>query len=250
MDSAALAAKLASYDATPVTSASALNEALGQFGVPEIRNTVSGLRTTVANTTNSLNAVDPSVTGRTQGSLVTEAQRQRQVSNERAPIADQLTSQTGALTEQQQALKDALDQATTTASGKVNDYNQGRSALQGEYDIAYKREQDTAAASRAAAQDAESKRQFDAGLSEKYANGSSTGSGSTADSPGSAQRKDGGFNFTNASGQPISARLYAQLTGTSFNTLLKKMAASGDKGAAEVLKSGGSAKSYKALTWD
>jgi hypothetical protein len=66
MDSAALAAKLASYDATPVTSASALNEALGQFGVPEIRNTVSGLRTTVANTTNSLNAVDPSVTGRTR----------------------------------------------------------------------------------------------------------------------------------------------------------------------------------------
>jgi hypothetical protein len=68
MDSATLARKLADYDANPVTSANALNEALGKYGVPEIRNTVSGLRTTVANTTNALNNVDPSVTGRTSGS--------------------------------------------------------------------------------------------------------------------------------------------------------------------------------------
>lgn len=174
MDSAALAAKLADYDANKVTSTDALNKALATFGVPEIRNTVSGLRTTVANTTNSLNNVDPSVTGRTQGSLVTEAQRQKQVSNERAPIAQQLDSQGKALTDQQQALQEAMGQATQTATNEVNDYNTGRTALQSEYDTTYKREQDTASAARQAAADAESKRQFDESLQASAAKGGST----------------------------------------------------------------------------
>jgi acetyl/propionyl-CoA carboxylase alpha subunit len=146
MDSATLAAKIADYDSHKVTSADALNEALGQFGVPEIRKNVAGLRTTVANTTNALNNVDPSVTGRTQGSLVTEAQRQRQVVNERAPIAQQLQSFGGQLGDQEKTLQDATGQATTLATNRVNDYNTGRQALQSQYDTAYKREQDTAAA--------------------------------------------------------------------------------------------------------
>jgi len=144
--STAIAQKLATYDANPVTSTDALNAALGQYGVPEIRNTVAGLRTTVANTTNALNAVDPSVTGRTQGSLVTEAQRSRQVANERAPIAGQLSSQTQALDQGQQDLTSALGQATTAATNKVNDYNAGRANLESEYNMAYKSEQDKAAA--------------------------------------------------------------------------------------------------------
>lgn len=250
MDSNALAQKLAAYDATPVTSASALNEALGQFGVPEIRNTVSGLRTTVANTTNSLNAVDPSVTGRTQGSLVTEAQRQRQVANERAPIAQELSGETGKLTEQQQALQDALGQATTQANNKVADYTRGRSALQDQYDMTYKREQDAAATAAQQAAEAERQREFNVGASQKASSAASKAKAGTAATPGSQQRKDGGFNFQDASGNSISARKYAELTGTNFNTLLKKMAASGDKGAADVLKNGGSAGSYKGLTWD
>jgi len=146
MDSATLAKQIASYDAAPVTSTSALNEALGQFGVPEIRKTVSGLRSTVANTSAALDNVDPSVTGRTQGSLVTEAQRQKQVANERAPIAGQLTKFSGALNDNERALQDALGQATTVANNRVADYTRGRDALQSQYDTTYKREQDAAAA--------------------------------------------------------------------------------------------------------
>jgi hypothetical protein len=145
MDSATIARQLADYDAKRVTSTDAMNQALAQYGVPEIRNTVSGLRTTLANTTNALNSVDPSVTGRTQGSLVTEAQRQRQVARERAPIAGQLDSQGKQLGDAQTNLNDALGQATTLATNRVNDWNAGRQALQGQYDNTYKREQDTLA---------------------------------------------------------------------------------------------------------
>lgn len=173
MDSASLATKLQQYDANPVTSASALNEALGTFGVPEIRKNVAGLRTTVANTTNALNNVDPSVTGRTQGSLVTEAQRQRQVANERAPISQELATEGGQLGDQEKTLQDALSQATTQANNKVSDYQSGRAALSDQYSTTYKREQDAADAARAAAQDAEQRRQFNVSAASKGASGSS-----------------------------------------------------------------------------
>lgn len=153
--SADIANQITAYDANKVTSTDALNKALAQFGVPEIRNTVSGLRTTLANTQSAYNNVDPSVTGRTQGSLVTEAQRQKQVSNERAPIAGQISDQSKALNDNQTALTDANSQATTLATNQVNDYNAGRAALQSQYDTTYAREQDTAkaeAARQAAAQ--------------------------------------------------------------------------------------------------
>lgn len=251
MDSGTIAAKLAAYDAAPVTSTDALNAALSQYGVPEIRNTVSGLRTTVANTTSALNNVDPSVTGRTQGSLVTEAQREKQVNNERAPIAQNLTDENSSLTQNQQDLTDAMGQATTEANNKVSDYNSGRTALQSEYDIAYKREQDTAAAAAAASAAAEQQREFNASLSEKSSSDSGGGSGgSAASQPTYQQRSGGGFNFQDKTGATISARKYAQLTGTNFNTLLKQMASEGDSGAADVLKHGASSAAYKALTYD
>jgi acetyl/propionyl-CoA carboxylase alpha subunit len=184
MDSAALAAQIADYDSKRVNSTDALNKALTTYGVPEIRNTVSGLRSTVANTTNALNQVDPSVTGRTSGSLVTEAQRSRIVNNERAPIAQQLQAQGGQLSDQQQALKDALDQATTTANNEVNDWTTGRSALQSQYDTEYKREQDSADAARQSAAAAESKRQFDMQLAASKAS-----AGSKAAKPSAAENK-------------------------------------------------------------
>jgi acetyl/propionyl-CoA carboxylase alpha subunit len=156
MDSATIAKQIADYDGKRVTSTDALNEALGQFGVPEIRKNVSALRTTIANTTNALNGVDPSVTGRTSNSLVTEAQRQKQVANERAPIAQQLSSQTGAYQTASGDLGDATNQATSIANNRVNDWNTGRSLLQGQYDQTYKREQDDMA--RAVASEQERRR--------------------------------------------------------------------------------------------
>lgn len=200
MDSATLAGQLAQYDSGRVNSTDALNDALKQYGVPEIRNTVSGLRTTLTNATNAYNAVDPSVTGRTQGSLVTEAQRTKQVSNERQPIAQQLDSTGRALSDNQSALQSAESQANQLATNRVNDWQMGRQALQSQYDNAYKSEQDKAAAALAAQQFAESQRQFN--VSQANAN-SRAASSSASLSPGQVKLQ---------AGQAISSQL-ASKTG-------------------------------------
>lgn len=144
MDSSTLANQLTAYDANKQNSVDLLNNAMSQYGVPEIRSRVSGLRTTLSNTENALNNVDPSVTGRTQGSLVTEAQRQAQVNNERAPIAQQYSDQQGALSDESANLTDAENSANQLATSQQNDYATGRQALQDEYTAAYTREQDAA----------------------------------------------------------------------------------------------------------
>ncbi len=163
MASADIANQIVAYDKNKVTSEGALNDALKEYGIPEIRQNVAGLRTTVANTTAALNNVDPSVTGRTQGSLVTEAQRQRQVVNERAPIAGQLTTFGGQLGDQERTLAENTGLATTKATNRVNDYTTGRLALQSQYDNEYKREQDTASREAERQAFAESQRQFNEG---------------------------------------------------------------------------------------
>lgn len=178
--SAELAGTIAEYDKNKVTSTDALNEALKQFGVPEIRQNVAGLRSTVANTASALKSVDPSVTGRTQGSLVTEAQRLRQVNNERAPIAEQLSGFTSNLGDQERILSENTNQATTTASNRVRDYETGRQALQSQYDDIYKREQDTAQAEAQRQAFAESQRQFNEGQATSRGSASYGGSGGKA----------------------------------------------------------------------
>lgn len=170
MDSGALAQQLASYDANRKNSVDVLNSAMSQYGVPEIRSRVAGLRTTLTNTENALNNVDPSVTGRTQGSLVTEAQRQKQVTNERAPIAQQYGQQQGALSNESASLTDSLNSAKTLADSQINDYNAGRTALQSEYDAKYQREQD-------ATKLAEQQRQFDIDQANRLAASKAASSG-------------------------------------------------------------------------
>jgi uncharacterized small protein (DUF1192 family) len=135
-----LAQQLADYDSKRKSSADVLNEAMGKYGIPEIRSRVAGLRTTLTNTENALNAVDPSVTGRTQGSLVTEAQRQKQVANERAPIAEQYGSLSRSLGDAQSNLSDQERAAQMLAEGQLNDYSAGREALSTRYNLALGRE--------------------------------------------------------------------------------------------------------------
>ena len=140
MDSGSILRELQDYDARRVNSVDVLNDAMSKYGVPEIRKRVSGLRTTLSNTESALNAVDPSVTGRTQGSLVTEAQRQRQVANERAPIAEQYGQQSRALGDETSNLSEQLQAAQLLAQNRVGDYDRGRTALQSRYDTVLSRE--------------------------------------------------------------------------------------------------------------
>lgn len=91
------------------------NEQSAALGVGDVRGRVSTLRTTLLNTENALNAVDPSVTGRTAGTLTTEAQRQRIVNLERAPIVGQYGQQQGALSNENATLADLMGQAGQTS---------------------------------------------------------------------------------------------------------------------------------------
>lgn len=50
-----------------------------------------------------------------------------------------------------------------------------------------------------------------------------------------SKRPDGGFNFTDANGRPISAAAYATAKGLTFRQLLSDMASQGDKGAKTAL---------------
>jgi len=250
MDSGTLARQLADYDANRKNSVDVLNSAMAQYGVPEIRSRVAGLRTTLTNTENALNNVDPSVTGRTQGSLVTEAQRQKQVANERAPIAQQYGQQQSALSNESADLTDSLNAAKTLADSQINDYNAGRSALQNQLQFAYQREQDSERNDQArrelALKEAAQTAALSAGNGGYNFGGISLPSSPSVPKAQLQQRSDKGFNFQNSAGQAISAAQYSQLTGIPFRTLLQNMANSGDAGAKAALDYVGNDYGYNA----
>jgi hypothetical protein len=142
MDTASLAKQIADYDATRKNSNDVLNDAMTKYGIPEIRSRVSGLRTTLSNTENALSAVDPSLRGRTGGSLVTQAQLSKQIADERAPIAEQYGQQSRALATESANQSDALSAAKLLAENQINDYNTGRQALTSRYEIADSQERE------------------------------------------------------------------------------------------------------------
>lgn len=237
MDSASLANQISQYDKTPVNSVDALNSAMAQYGVPEMRQQVAGLNTTITNTQNALNNVDPSVTGRTQGSLVTEAQREKQVNNERAPIAQQLTSQQGALGTATNGLSDAEKNAELLATNKVNDYNTGRQALVDQYNMTTARETAAAQAASDAAKQNEAIREFNVTARQN------TTKAAAAVNPAAgykvAQNKMGGLSFTGPNGATSMYQYAAALNNGdaqgTYNTIKQLLASSGDssdKGAA------------------
>lgn len=68
--------------------------------------------------------------------------------------------------------------------------------------------------------------------------------------PVMAQRNDGGFNFTDARGNAISAYSYAKMTGKSFRSILQTMASKGDSFAANALKYAGDDGAYNPASVD
>lgn len=116
------------------------NKQVQELGVGDVRNRVSSLNQTLLNTENALNQVDPSVTGRTQGSLVTEAQRQRLVNLERQPLATQYGQQSRQLESQQGNLRDLLGQASQQSSLQYQGQQQNLQNLANTYNMAFERE--------------------------------------------------------------------------------------------------------------
>lgn len=119
-----------------------LDEQRTSLGVNEAQNTVKGLRGAIDNTTKLLKQVAPSVMGRTQNSLVTSAQANRQIGNEQAPIAGQLTElggQYGTAREDFNTLESRASQAAQAIYQGQQDKN---SYLQNVYNVLFQREQE------------------------------------------------------------------------------------------------------------
>lgn len=112
-----------------------------QLGVPAAQQRQQELREVLRGTETALKGVESSVTGRTQGGLVTEAQRSRLASLERAPLSEAFGEQQRALTDEQQIYRDLLGEAGQQ-SGLAYQSQQDRLAqLQQGYQAATEREQ-------------------------------------------------------------------------------------------------------------
>lgn len=113
-----------------------------QLGIPGQRNTVQGLRGAIDNTTKLLKQVAPSVMGRTQSSLVTNAQATRQIGNEQAPIAQNLNDQGLAYGRASEDLDSAESRALQAAQLGYTGQQDRLSYLQNIYNNLYQRESD------------------------------------------------------------------------------------------------------------
>lgn len=217
-----------------------LSGAEQRLGIPTLQQSIAGKRAAISNTENLIKSIAPSVTGRTSGSLVTEAQRTGLIAKERQPLGEQLSTQQSGLNVDLQNLGDLTGRANLETELAIQKEADKIKYLSDLYEKVYGKEE-------ADKQFKELKRQFDinaqiarskAGGGGGYLGGLGLGDGGTQTDSGLAklsQRKGGGFNFT-IDGQPVSAAVYADATGEKFTSLLKRMAKKGDAGAIRALR--------------
>lgn len=153
-------ANLQSFQQGVKDPAATLQGAQSALGVPAAGQAVQGLRGAIQNTTNLLSRVAPSVMGRTQNSLVTDAQATRQIGNEQAPLNTALGQQNqaygNASQDYQNLLSQAGQQATLTTQGNQNQ----QSYLEQVYQNLAQAEQQQAAQEQQKAALAEQQREF------------------------------------------------------------------------------------------
>ena len=169
---------LQSYQA--LGSDQAMKQADTQYGVGDSQTRLSALKGIVGNLQSQVEAVDPSVTGRTSGTFTTEGQRQALVSKESAPILGNLGKQQGALTSEQQDLTQKQGLASAMASALLSDDKARYQRLLDQYNAATA--QDTADEQKRQfeVQRAEQARQFDISESNKKLAARSAGGSSGA----------------------------------------------------------------------
>lgn len=208
------------------------------LGVQGAQDTVTGLRGAINNTTKLLKQVAPSVMGRTANSLVTNAQATRQISNEQAPISQNLSEQGTEYNQASQDLGQLQDRAREASSGIYQGQQDKLSYAQNLYNTLYQREESAKQAAAAEADRQEQVRQFNEQLAASKAKSAGNNfnmGGNSTTSSSMAKRSDGGFNFTDSGGKAISAAQYAQSKGIAFRDLLSEMAKQGDQGAKTAL---------------
>lgn len=165
MDSGSALANYQNFTSSMQSPDQVLSGQEQQLGVPGEQQQVSGLRQAITNTTNLLQQVAPSVYGRTQNSLVTNAQAGRQIQNESAPIQTKLSGLNTAEGNAASNLNANLSRAQSLASLKSSGQSSQQAALLDLYKTALSSEQNKA-------QQDEAAREFNASLSAKSSSGS------------------------------------------------------------------------------
>lgn len=236
---------LTSFNKSAPTAQSIQEQTSQKYNIGGLTTRLSDLQTGVNNLQTSLNNVNPSVTGRLQGNFATTAQRDALIAKEQAPIAQNLATEDKGLQEAQTNLTNARTEANTEANAQLTDQAKTYQQLLDTYNAANARDQFAATQALEQAKLDEMKREANikSGGGSGYDIGSLLGAimggGNQPSTPqskaGMTQRSDGGFNFTDANGNAISAAQYAKGTGTNFRDLLTKMASAGDKGAKTAL---------------
>lgn len=158
---ATTAAQTALQQFKPLDSGAAISTANDQYGVNDSQTRLSALKSIVGNLQSSVEAVDPSVTGRTAGTFTTEAQRSALASSEKAPILTNLNKQQGAETSQAQDLTQKQSLASQMASALLNDNKTQYQRLLDTYNRSDAQDKAAQAKAEHDAQAAEAKREFD-----------------------------------------------------------------------------------------
>lgn len=222
----------------------AVNAANTQFGVQQKQQQVQDLRQTLQNTEGLLNKVAPSVMGRTANSLVTDAQANRQIQNEQAPLNTQLNQENQQYSNANQDYTGALTQAQNMANATLTGQQDKLSYLQGVYNDLYTQEQNAAqlAAEKYAADRAAS---GSGGASPSFGNLGATGAGGAGGGGSMTRNAAGGYAFTNAAGQPVTMGQYLAAQGANPQQIIQQAANllahsgnGGDKGIANAISSG------------
>lgn len=224
-----------------------------ELGIPELNKQASVFKDQIYNTKDLLDRLDEDITTRTAGTFTNDAQRRRIVASEAqplettlsrlgnglAPISDMITSAQNQLStllplnvqQQSKELQPIEMQINAAGDRFAREITGFTSSKQSELSaLMDKLQRDRELADREwqrAQQLAAEERDYAKYLRENAP---------AAAAPKAVRRNDGGYNFTDASGKPISAGTYATLTKTPIGTLLNSMASTGDKTAANAYR--------------
>lgn len=147
---------LQAFNSSRPSATDYISKANTQYNIPQDQQEVTGLQGTLNNLTSSLQAVAPSVIGRTSGTFTTAGQQSALVNKEQAPIATNI-SNTGT----------SLSTAQGTQSHDEQLASQMVQALLGQDATKYQGLMDSYNASTDAEKAAEQKREFDAQAAEQ-----------------------------------------------------------------------------------
>ncbi len=153
---------LQNFNSTRKSAKDIYNEANTQYDVGGGVQRVSALKGQVGNLQSSLDAVDPSVTGRTTGTFTTEGQRSALVGREQQPIASNLNKTQTNLGNEQSNLTTSQGLASQLASAMIAGDQTKYQSLLDQYNAATAAEQAAEAKRQWQAQQDEAKREFDA----------------------------------------------------------------------------------------